>query len=102
MNDLQRHDGCVEALQQAVLGSPGVTSTATRAAAADGALPDEPLGTYAAKVRESSYRVTDADIDALKAAGRSEDEILEVTVAAALGAALQRYERGMRILREGG
>lgn len=47
----------------------------------------EPMRSYAAKVRDESYRVTDADVAKLRAVGVSEDEIFEVTVAAAVGAA---------------
>ena len=46
----------------------------------------EPMQSYAAKVRDESYRVTDADVAELRAAGLSEDEVFEITVAAALGA----------------
>jgi hypothetical protein len=65
-------------------------------AAASGTAPDEPLGPFVAKVREASYRVTDEDIAGLKADGLGEEAIFEVTVAAALGAALHRFEAGLR------
>ena len=39
---------------------------------------------YLAKVREGAYTVTDADVDSLRAAGLSEDEIFEQTVTAAI------------------
>ncbi len=42
--------------------------------------------------------MTDADVEALKAAGLSEDEIFEATVAAAVGAGLARFEAGLRTL----
>ena len=45
--------------------------------------PEEMAG-YLAKVRDRAYAVTDADIEALKAAGLSEDEIFEQTVGAAI------------------
>ena len=56
---------------------------------------------YVAKVRDHSHRVTDSDIDALKAAGVSEDEIFEMTVAAALGAALRSLYTGLNAMRGG-
>jgi DNA-binding response OmpR family regulator len=43
-------------------------------------------------VRDASYRITDADIARLLAE-HSEDEVFEVTVAAAVGAALSRSRR---------
>lgn len=100
MTSANRHRDVIEALRRAVLGTPGDTTVSVRAAAATGGDLPEPLGSYAAKVREHSYRITDGDIAALKAAGHSEDAILEITLAAALGAAWQRYLRGMAALDE--
>ena len=54
--------------------------------AADGMAP------YLAKVRERAYTVTDADVEELKAAGFSEDEIFEQTVAAAIAQGLRRLD----------
>jgi hypothetical protein len=51
--------------------------------------------TYLEKVRTGAYAVTDADVDALKAAGHSEDEIFEQTVSAAVAAGLLRLEAGL-------
>ena len=48
--------------------------------------------------RDRSYAVTDADVERLRAAGHSEDEIFEVTVAAAVGAALGSLDAGLRAL----
>ena len=45
---------------------------------------------YLDKVRTRAYTVTDADVEALKAAGHSEDEIFEQTVSAAVAAGLLR------------
>jgi alkylhydroperoxidase family enzyme len=42
----------------------------------------------------------DANIAELRAAGLSEDEIFEITIAAALGAACRCLDAGMRALRE--
>jgi hypothetical protein len=66
------------------------------------AQPDRPVPpdfeTYLAKVRTGAYTVTDADVDALKAAGHSEDEIFEQTVSAAVAAGLLRLEAGLEAL----
>jgi alkylhydroperoxidase family enzyme len=51
------------------------------------------MDAYLAKVREHAYTVVDADVDALKAAGLSEDEIFEQTVAVALREGLRRLDR---------
>lgn len=58
-----------------------------------------PFGAYVEKVALHAYKVTDEDITALQRAGNSDDTIFEITVAAALGAALYRLERGMAALR---
>jgi alkylhydroperoxidase family enzyme len=50
------------------------------------------LDAYLAKVRERAYTVTDADVESLKAAGISEDEIFEQTVAAAIAQGLRRLD----------
>ena len=66
------------------------------------AQPDRPAPAaferYLEKVRRHAYEVTDADVEALKAAGHSEDEIFEQTVAAAVGAGLERLEAGLGTL----
>jgi alkylhydroperoxidase family enzyme len=50
-------------------------------------------------VRAKAYTVTDADVDALREAGLSEDEIFEQTVAAAIGEGLRRLDAAERVLR---
>jgi hypothetical protein len=68
----------------------------------EAARPDRPappeFAAYLAKVRDEAYKVTDADVQALKDAGYSEDEIFEQTVAAAVGAGLHQLERGLACL----
>ena len=63
-----------------------------------GASVAETWAAYVGKVRDASYRITDLDVSALKAAGCTEEEIFEVTVAAATGAALQRLDLGLRAM----
>jgi alkylhydroperoxidase family enzyme len=54
---------------------------------------------YLDKVRRRAYEVTDRDVDELKAAGYSEDEIFEHTVSAAVAAGLERLEAGLQAMR---
>ncbi len=54
---------------------------------------------YLDKVRHHAYTITDDDVQALKDAGHSEDEIFEHTVSAAAAAGLERLEAGLRTLR---
>lgn len=96
----ERYSELVRRLREHVLLGAGETEPALRQAlAASGAVPPE-LQTYADKVRRHAYRVTDEDIIALKRAGYSENAIFEITVSAAVGAALARLERGMSALKE--
>ena len=53
---------------------------------------------YLEKVRRHAYKVVDRDVEELKAAGFSEDEIFEHTVSAAVAAGLERLDAGLRTL----
>lgn len=86
-------------LVAAVLDSPGETPAELRRAALQHATIPGPLAGYVDKVRRHAYRVTDADVAALQQAGHSDDSLFEVTVAAAVGAALYRLERGLAAVR---
>lgn len=97
-----RHEDEVAELCRAVLTAGGVTTPEDRRAAFDGTEVAGPWNAYIAKVRHASYRLTDDDIEDLLAAGRSEDAVLEMTLAAALGAASHRLDAGMRALRGSG
>jgi alkylhydroperoxidase family enzyme len=72
------------------------------AALRDAAQPDRTappdFAEYIAKVHTCAYEVTDDDVEALKAAGHSEDEIFEQTVSAAVAAGLMRLESGLKAL----
>jgi alkylhydroperoxidase family enzyme len=63
-----------------------------RAMVADAPPAPQAMGEYLAKVHERAYTVTDGDVEALKDAGISEDEIFEQTVAAAVAEGLRRLE----------
>jgi alkylhydroperoxidase family enzyme len=56
------------------------------------------MADYLRKVHERAYSVTDGDVDALKAAGFSEDEIFEQTVAAAIGEGVRRLDRADEVI----
>lgn len=53
---------------------------------------------YLRKVHERAYTIADADVDALRAAGCTEDEIFEQTVAAAIAEGLRRLDRAREVL----
>lgn len=58
-----------------------------------------PLAAYVDKVARHAYKVTDGDVAELQRAGHSDDALFEITVAAALGAALYRLDKGLAALR---
>lgn len=102
----------VRALLAALHDGAGTTEPAlrknifARAAVELGVALEEPAGelpealrAFVAKTARHAYKVTDEDIAALKAAGYSEDQILEVTSAAAIGASRACAEAAFRALR---
>jgi len=93
-----RHTEKLAALHRAVFESEGSSDPAARAAAATGIDPPPQLASYLAAVRDASYRITDAQVTALLDAGWTEEQLFEVTVAAALGRAQRSLDAGMRAL----
>jgi alkylhydroperoxidase family enzyme len=59
---------------------------------------DPRLAGYLAKVRDRAYAIRDADVQALKDAGVTEDEIFEQTVAAAITEGLRRLDRASQVI----
>ena len=53
---------------------------------------------YLEKVRRHAYSITDQDVQELKDAGYSEDEIFEHTVSAAVAAGIERLNAGLETL----
>jgi alkylhydroperoxidase family enzyme len=84
---INRSSSDIAALLETVLTTAGVTDSATREAASRGHGLAPILEDYVAKVQRRSHLVTDGDFATLRANGYSEDDIFEITVAAALGAA---------------
>jgi alkylhydroperoxidase family enzyme len=58
----------------------------------------DPLEAYLAKVKDRAYSITDADVEAVKDAGVSEDEIFERTVAVAVQEGRRRIAAAERVL----
>jgi alkylhydroperoxidase family enzyme len=56
------------------------------------------LAPFLDKVRKNAYKLTDADVQALKDAGFSEDVIFEQTVSVAVAAGLDRLEAALAVL----
>lgn len=93
----------------AVLAAPGHTPSELRravlaraarlAGVRAGAPAPSPFAGYVDKVGLHAFKVTDGDVTALQGAGSSDDAVFEITVSAAVGAALGRLERGLAALR---
>ena len=76
---------------------PGLDQLRANAAA----LPPAPaaMATYLEQVRTRAYTITDRDVEALKEAGLSEDEIFEQTVGLAIGEGLRRLDLARAVLK---
>ena len=80
-----------------VLKGPAETDASLRHAAALGKGAPGDLQTLIDKIHRHAYKVTDADIAA--AQGKyGDDKVFEIVVSAALGAANQRLEAGLKAL----
>lgn len=94
-----RYDQHVRELERRILTGPGSVSPALRKAAAEGSPFDDPLvEAYLDKVRRHAYKVTDREMEELKEAGWAEDQIFELTIAAAYGAGKRRLDAGLAAL----
>ena len=78
---LRRH------LVDRVLGGDAQSPREERKAAFDNTGLDDPVRTLIEKVADRSYTVTDEDVAAVRAVGLSEDQVFELIVCAAIGAA---------------
>jgi alkylhydroperoxidase family enzyme len=87
-----------KALEEAVLAGRGETDPQLRQnAAAGGAMPDD-LAELVSKIHHHPDQVTDEEVAALRSR-YSDDQLFEIMAAAALGAARDRLEAGLRALR---
>lgn len=87
-----------KATAEAVLRGPGTAPAELRQAVARGEPPEE-LRPLVEKIRRHAYKVTDEDLAALRDR-YSEDQLFELVVAAAFGAAEERLRAGLRALEE--
>jgi hypothetical protein len=86
------------ATERAVLDGPGAVDPAVRRQVASGNPPAD-LAVLVRKIRDHAYRVTDEDVNALRAR-YSEDQLFELIVAAALGAAEHRLQAALAVLED--
>lgn len=93
-----RYQPLREATAAALLGGAASTDPALRQAVAAGTPPDD-LRTLVGKIRTRAYTVTDEDVNALRSR-YSEDQLFEIVVSAAFGAARERLAAARRALEE--
>ena len=86
------------ALLKRILEGEGNAPRTQRRAAFDIADLAEPLRTLAHQVAMQSWKVTERDIAAARAAGHTEDQVFELVVCAAVGQANRQYETAMAAL----
>jgi hypothetical protein len=84
------------ATRRAVIDGPGTTDRSVRLQVALGQPPPD-LARLVAKIRDHPYKVTDAEVDALRA-HYSEEQLFELIVAAAVGAAEDRLNAALAAL----
>jgi hypothetical protein len=95
-----RHANALARLEARLRGGPGELSPPTRAAAIDGdSLPDPLAQGYVETIRRHAYKLTDRRLQELSEAGWTDDQVFELTVAAAFGAAKRRLDAGLAALR---
>jgi hypothetical protein len=80
--------------------TPAALRTGAAARAAGGPAIAEPYDALASTVGQASYRVTDAQVAAVRTALGSDVAAFEILMAAAVGAGLHRWGNAMRVLSE--
>ncbi len=86
------------ATASALLHGAGATPAELRQAVADGHPPDD-LTNLVEKIRSRAYTVTEHDLDALRSR-YTEEQLFDIIVAAAFGAARERLMAARRALEE--
>lgn len=92
-----------DAVRAAIAGA-GVTEaslrTAVAARAAGGPPIAEPYDELARQIGAASYRVTDADVDAVRQTTGSDKAAFEIVLSACAGAGLARWDAAARVIEE--
>ena len=104
MTSASDHEALVTAVKQAALEAPALTPTQLRQGvalrAAGGPTIGAPYDTLAKQIGDAAYRVTDAQVASVLAAAGSEKAAFEIIAAAAVGAGLQRWDIGAKVVQE--
>jgi hypothetical protein len=94
--------GLRPALLQCVLDGKGRAAPKLRRAAFENAILTEPLRTLIEKVVLQPTQIRDGDFSALRASGFTEDQIFELVVCAAVGAADRQLDNALQALKSAG
>jgi hypothetical protein len=98
------HRALADAVQRRVLDGPGATNAALRRRMAERAAGGPPLEApyddLARQIGQAAYKVTDAQVARVVGRTGGEGAAFELIVAAALGAGLHRWRRGLKALEE--
>lgn len=92
------HGALFAAVKRAILDGNATASGEARQRAYDGEGAAGAVATYVAKVKNHAYRITDDDVAAVRAAGLDDDQIFELSVAAAVGQASRQYDAAVAAL----
>jgi hypothetical protein len=99
-----RHQDHAEALRAAMAGDTGVTETSLRTATAARATGGPPIGepydNLVRQIGDASYRVTDAEVDAVRKVTGSDNAAFEIVMSACIGAGLTRWDAAARAIEE--
>ncbi|HEX5199088.1 MAG TPA: hypothetical protein VFW27_04025 [Actinoplanes sp.] len=88
------------ALVDRIRRGPGGTTADQRAHAFENAGVGSAVDPLLAKVATSPARITDADFDAARATGLSEDQLFELVIASAVGQSTRMYDAALAALDE--
>ncbi len=87
-------------IERVVDGKGEASREARRAAFANTGVTPEPVRALIDKVARQAWKITDDDVATAKAAGLGEDQIFELVVCAAGGAAKRQYDAALAALEE--
>lgn len=106
MNAIHENQQYADALRAAATSDGGETAAPLRAAvlnrAAGGAPVAEPYDDLARQIGEAAYRVTDAQVAAVRDAIGSDKGAFEIIMPACIGAGLARWDAAVRVIQEAG
>lgn len=95
---MDRHQKLRAALQRSVLHDAGLTTAALRQQAAyEPTTVPGALGVYVGQIHRAAYKITDHQVAVLQGFHR-DDEIFEITIAAAVGKAATQLEHALALM----